>query len=80
MQVKNQDAGRSRRLYTLADRCQRRIMLTGTPLQNDLQELHNLLRFLLPSVFRDEPELQDAQVLVPVLGCESQTCHHLGCM
>lgn len=26
-------------------------MLTGTPLQNDLEELQNLLQFLLPDVF-----------------------------
>ena len=30
-------------------------MLTGTPLQNDLEELQNLLQFLLPDVFsKDE--------------------------
>lgn len=29
-------------------------MLTGTPLQNDLNELQNLLHFLLPSVFASE--------------------------
>jgi hypothetical protein len=28
-----------------------RLMLTGTPLQNDLIELNNLLTFLLPNVF-----------------------------
>lgn len=37
----------------VAARCKRRIMLTGTPLQNDLQELQNLLGFLLPDVFLD---------------------------
>lgn len=31
-----------------------RVMLTGTPLQNDLTELHNLLSFLLPTVFGAE--------------------------
>lgn len=46
----------------LADRCQRRIMLTGTPLQNDLGELHSLLQFLLPTVFRNERRLEEAQV------------------
>lgn len=29
-------------------------MLTGTPLQNDLEELQNLLQFLLPDVFDRE--------------------------
>ena len=28
-----------------------RLMLTGTPLQNDLIELNNLLTFLLPNIF-----------------------------
>ncbi len=40
----------------VADLCKRRIMLTGTPLQNDLAELQNLLAFLLPSVFNEEAE------------------------
>ena len=29
-------------------------MLTGTPLQNDLAELQNLLSFLLPRLFTDD--------------------------
>lgn len=29
-------------------------MLTGTPLQNDLVELQNLLQFILPDVFDKE--------------------------
>jgi hypothetical protein len=39
-------------------------MLTGTPLQNDLQELQNLLGFLLPDVFQDEAAAQLADVQV----------------
>jgi SNF2 family DNA or RNA helicase len=31
--------------------CDRRLLLTGTPLQNDLQELWSLLNYLLPKVF-----------------------------
>ena len=42
-----------------------RIMLTGTPLQNDLLELHNLLSFLLPTVFGAEG--QEALVTAKVL-------------
>lgn len=34
-------------------------MLTGTPLQNDLVELHNLLSFLLPGLFKDSQENED---------------------
>lgn len=29
-----------------------RLILTGTPLQNDLQELWSLLNFLAPSIFK----------------------------
>lgn len=43
---------------SLAVHCKRRIMLTGTPLQNDLGELENLLSFLLPDLFTDEIALQ----------------------
>jgi SNF2 family DNA or RNA helicase len=35
-------------------------MLTGTPLQNDLGELHNLLSFLLPSLFKDTADNEEA--------------------
>ena len=41
-------------LCRVAVLCKRRIMLTGTPLQNDLQELQNLLGFLLPDIFHVE--------------------------
>ena len=66
--MKNQSTGRSKRLHLLAGCCQRRIMLTGTPLQNDLQELHALLRFLVPSIFKDEPSLEDVQVRATPIG------------
>ena len=33
-----------------------RLLLTGTPLQNNLQELASLLGFILPSVFRERKE------------------------
>lgn len=44
--------------------CRRRLMLTGTPLQNDLDELQNLLSFLLPDVFQADvaAQLADEQV------------------
>ena len=46
--------------------CKRRIMLTGTPLQNDLKELQNLLGFLLPDIFHEEDaaELSTVQVVL----------------
>ena len=39
-------------------------MLTGTPLQNDLEELQNLLQFLLPDVFSKDKfsQAEDLQV------------------
>ena len=51
----------------VAAQCGRRIMLTGTPLQNDLGELQNLLAFLLPDLFKEEAALQpgDVQAGVP---------------
>lgn len=40
-------------------RCQRRLLLTGTPLQNDLQELWSLLNLLLPEVFDNRKAFHD---------------------
>lgn len=52
--------------------CKRRIMLTGTPLQNDLKELQNLLGFLLPDIFHEEDaaELSNAQVVLKPVLCQ----------
>ncbi len=50
--VKNHDSKLSKSLrseYT----AENRLLLTGTPLQNNLQELWSLLNFLLPRVFDD---------------------------
>ncbi|KAM7260904.1 hypothetical protein ACFE04_026379 [Oxalis oulophora] len=40
-------------------RCQRRLLLTGTPLQNDLKELWSLLNLLLPEVFDNTKAFND---------------------
>ncbi len=45
-------------------------MLTGTPLQNDLEELQNLLRFLMPKLFTAEEAEEIATVQVGL------TYHH----
>ena len=34
----------------------RRLLLTGTPLQNDITELWSLLNFMLPQIFSDREE------------------------
>lgn len=47
------------RLRKLSTQCQRRVMLTGTPLQNDLGELAGLLQFLLPDIFTSYEELEN---------------------
>ncbi|KAL3132188.1 hypothetical protein ABBQ32_008788 [Trebouxia sp. C0010 RCD-2024] len=60
--VKNATAMRTKRLTRVAQHCRRRIMLTGTPLQNDLEELQNLLQFLLPDVFSREDINQAADL------------------
>ncbi|KAE8699765.1 ATP-dependent helicase BRM [Hibiscus syriacus] len=39
--------------------CQRRLLLTGTPLQNDLKELWSLLNLLLPEVFDNRKAFHD---------------------
>ncbi|GFR44725.1 hypothetical protein Agub_g6050, partial [Astrephomene gubernaculifera] len=49
--LKNSSSTRSRKLRKVAQMAATRIMLTGTPLQNDLLELHALLAFLLPTIF-----------------------------
>ncbi|KAI9115169.1 hypothetical protein K1719_014182 [Acacia pycnantha] len=38
---------------------QRRLLLTGTPIQNSLQELWSLLNFLLPSIFNSVQHFED---------------------
>ena len=40
--------------------CQFRLLLTGTPLQNNLRELASLLGFILPSLFKEHSEALEA--------------------
>ncbi len=54
-------------------------MLTGTPLQNDLEELQNLLQFLLPDVFskgefRQSEDLQVRPTSVQTCTVDLQLC------
>jgi len=50
---------RSQRWQTLLNfNTKRRLMLTGTPLQNSLMELWSLMHFLMPHVFQSQSEFQ----------------------
>lgn len=50
----------SQRWQTLLNfRSKRRLLLTGTPLQNSIMELWSLLHFLMPEVFRSHAEFKD---------------------
>lgn len=55
--MKDRDSRLSRDLDKF--KCQRRLLLTGTPLQNDLQELWSLLNLLLPEVFDNRKAFHD---------------------
>ncbi|KAJ8605217.1 hypothetical protein CTAYLR_000458 [Chrysophaeum taylorii] len=52
--IKNFESRRWRTL--LAFQAQRRLLLTGTPLQNSLMELWSLMHFLMPHLFRSRQE------------------------
>ncbi|KAK9068504.1 hypothetical protein SSX86_012618 [Deinandra increscens subsp. villosa] len=51
---------KSQRWQTLLNfNAKRRILLTGTPLQNDLMELWSLMHFLMPHIFQSHQEFKD---------------------
>ncbi|MEW5304870.1 MAG: hypothetical protein WDW36_007450 [Sanguina aurantia] len=52
--LKNRHSIRAVKMRKVAGHCKARVMLTGTPLQNDVGELANLLSFLLPDLFSEE--------------------------
>lgn len=51
--LKNRDAQRTIRLTRTARKAQYRLLLTGTPLQNNLRELEALIEFVLPGLLKD---------------------------
>ena len=55
-QIKNFKSLRWQNLLTF--KTERRLLLTGTPLQNDLIELWSLLHFLMPKIFTSHLEFQ----------------------
>ncbi|MBM4605225.1 DEAD/DEAH box helicase family protein, partial [Rhodococcus hoagii] len=55
--IKNPDAQRSRRTMRLLDSTDRAILLTGTPLENRIDEFRNLVGYLRPDLVVDATEL-----------------------
>jgi len=55
--LKNEDSQISKRLRQLNSRY--RLLLTGTPLQNNLHELWSLLNFLLPEIFSSSDDFDE---------------------
>ncbi|CAN1129376.1 Probable ATP-dependent DNA helicase CHR12 [Linum perenne] len=56
--LKNHECALSRTLES-GFQFQRRLLLTGTPIQNSLQELWSLLNFLLPSIFNSAAKFEE---------------------
>ncbi|KAK9115698.1 hypothetical protein Sjap_014645 [Stephania japonica] len=49
--LKDKNSFRWKNLMSVAQNANQRLMLTGTPLQNDLHELWSLLEFIMPDLF-----------------------------
>ncbi|OMC38983.1 helicase SNF2 [Mycobacterium sp. GA-1841] len=54
--IKNPEALRTQRTAHLIDTCERAILLTGTPLENRLDEFRNLVGYLRPDLVLDADE------------------------
>ncbi|KAJ8760540.1 hypothetical protein K2173_015207 [Erythroxylum novogranatense] len=52
--LKDKSSYRWKNLMSVARNANQRLMLTGTPLQNDLHELWSLLEFMMPDLFATE--------------------------
>ncbi|KAL2347914.1 hypothetical protein Fmac_001914 [Flemingia macrophylla] len=52
--LKDKNSFRFKNLMSVARNANLRLMLTGTPLQNDLHELWSLLEFMMPDIFATE--------------------------
>lgn len=59
--IKNKDSVLSRDLRTFNTK--NRILLTGTPLQNNLTELWSLLNFLMPKLFESSEDFTNLFIL-----------------
>lgn len=58
--VKNPDARRSKAVARWAERCERVLFLTGTPMENRVEEFRNLVRHLQPALL---PEIQGSDAV-----------------
>lgn len=52
--MKDKNSYRWKNLMSVAKGARQRLMLTGTPLQNDLHELWSFLEFMMPDIFTSE--------------------------
>ncbi|XP_071692660.1 protein CHROMATIN REMODELING 19-like [Rutidosis leptorrhynchoides] len=52
--LKDKNSYRWKNLTSVARNAKQRLMLTGTPLQNDLHELWSMLEFMMPDLFETE--------------------------
>jgi SWI/SNF-related matrix-associated actin-dependent regulator of chromatin subfamily A member 5 len=55
--IKNEDSQTSKRIRQFKSNY--RLLLTGTPLQNNLHELWSLLNFLLPQIFSSSDDFDE---------------------
>jgi len=55
--IKNEDSLISKRVRQFHSKY--RLLLTGTPLQNNLHELWSLLNFLLPEIFKSSDDFDE---------------------
>ena len=55
--IKNEDSQTSKRIREIKSNY--RLLLTGTPLQNNLHELWSLLNFLLPEIFQSSSDFDE---------------------
>lgn len=55
--IKNIESNLAKNVRTL--KCDYRLLLTGTPIQNNIKELWALLNFLMPKVFSNSDDFQE---------------------